>query len=99
MFLRTILAALFISLALTAHQEPGQDQAAHVHAVAPPPRVERSSVNTLVRPPAKAPARFPGKVIDHIVQLGFGGDPENMQWQTVEGAKEKDKTERQECGK
>jgi hypothetical protein len=42
----------------------------------------------------------PGYVIDHIVPLARGGpdDPENMQWQTVEDAREKDKTERQDCG-
>jgi len=32
------------------------------------------------------------------VRAAAPDDPENMQWQTVEGAKEKDKTERQDCG-
>jgi len=38
-----------------------------------------------------------GYVVDHIHPLECGGAdaPENMQWQTVEAAKEKDKTERQ----
>jgi len=45
--------------------------------------------------------RCPGYVIDHIVPMACGGpdEPENMQWQTVEDAREKDKVEREECGK
>ena len=36
-----------------------------------------------------------GYVVDHITPLYRGGkdSPENMQWQTIEEAKEKDKTE------
>jgi hypothetical protein len=37
----------------------------------------------------------PGYVIDHIIPLKRGGSdtPDNMQWQTIEAAKQKDKTE------
>lgn len=40
-----------------------------------------------------------GYVIDHIVPLACGGadDPRNMQWQTIEEAKGKDRTERKGC--
>jgi len=40
-----------------------------------------------------------GYVVDHIVPLACGGAdaPSNMQWQTVEEAKAKDKTERIGC--
>ena len=40
----------------------------------------------------------PGYVIDHVRPLANGGrdDPSNMQWQTKEAAKEKDKWERKQ---
>jgi hypothetical protein len=41
----------------------------------------------------------PGYVIDHNKPLACGGadSPENMQWQTIDDAKEKDKWERKGC--
>lgn len=41
------------------------------------------------------PRGRPGYVVDHIVPLKRGGDdvPGNMQWQTVEQAKAKDRWE------
>jgi hypothetical protein len=41
----------------------------------------------------------PGYIIDHIEALACGGAdmPYNMQWQTVEAAKAKDKWERKGC--
>lgn len=45
------------------------------------------------------PHGWPGHVVDHIVPLACGGSdsPSNMQWQTVEDGKAKDKVERQGC--
>lgn len=41
----------------------------------------------------------PGYVVDHIEALcaGGGDTPENMQWQTIEEGKLKDKAERKQC--
>lgn len=43
----------------------------------------------------KSSGACPGYVIDHVKPLKRGGadDPSNMQWQTKEAAKAKDKTE------
>lgn len=40
-----------------------------------------------------------GYVIDHVIPLCAGGpdEPANMQWQTVEAAKVKDRAERHQC--
>jgi hypothetical protein len=45
------------------------------------------------------PHGWPGHVVDHKVALACGGAdvPSNMQWQTTEDAKAKDKVERQGC--
>lgn len=45
--------------------------------------------------------RCPGYVVDHIKPLACGGpdDRDNMQWQTVSAAKEKDRWERLGCKK
>jgi hypothetical protein len=100
MFLRTILAALFISLAITAHEEPQQGQAAKVRAHRS--TAARRAFKRLHPCPStgESAGRGPGYVIDHIIPLACGGPdkPENMQWQTVEDTREKDKTERQDCG-
>lgn len=42
----------------------------------------------------------PNYIIDHVEPLCAGGldDPVNMQWQTVDEAKEKDRLERMICG-
>jgi hypothetical protein len=43
----------------------------------------------------------PGWVIDHIKPLACGGPdlPSNMQWQTIEAGKEKDRWERKDCSR
>ena len=43
----------------------------------------------------KSTGACPGYVIDHVKALKHGGadDPSNMQWQTLEESKAKDKTE------
>jgi len=43
----------------------------------------------------------PGYVKDHIVPLACGGPDAvpNMQWQTIEAAKVKDRCERRSCGR
>jgi len=47
------------------------------------------------------PHVWPGHVVDHRVPLACGGAdaPSNMQWQTTEEAKAKDKVERHGCGR
>lgn len=47
------------------------------------------------------PHGWPGHVVDHIVPLACGGtdSPSNMQWQTTEEAKAKDRWERKGCGR
>lgn len=47
----------------------------------------------------RAKGSCPGYVIDHVIPLACGGadSPSNMQWQTKQEAKEKDKWERKGC--
>ena len=47
------------------------------------------------------PRGRPGYVVDHIVPLCAGGAdaPSNMQWQTVDAAKVKDRQERAMCAR
>lgn len=43
----------------------------------------------------------PGWIVDHVTPLCAGGPDEvtNMQWQTTEDAKDKDREERRQCSK
>lgn len=65
-----------------------------------PASLRRSSTprRTFMRASGYATGR-PGYVVDHIVPLACGGadHPDNMQWQTVEDAKAKDRIERKGC--
>jgi hypothetical protein len=47
----------------------------------------------------KTKGRCPGYVVDHVKPLCAGGAdrPSNMQWQTREEAKNKDRMEREQC--
>jgi hypothetical protein len=47
------------------------------------------------------PHGWPGHVVDHRIPLGCGGADaaSNMQWQTTDEAKAKDKVERQGCSR
>ena len=59
-------------------------------------RIKRSSTARRVFMQATGyPKGRPGYVIDHVTPLKRGGCdyPRNMQWQTIEDAKEKDKWE------
>lgn len=63
-------------------------------------RIERSSTAKYEYKKATGyPNGRPGYVVDHITPLACGGadSPENMQWQTIEEAKAKDKWERKGC--
>lgn len=49
----------------------------------------------------KGSGRCPSYIVDHVIPLCAGGAdrPSNMQWQTVEEAKIKDREERKLCAK
>jgi len=79
-----------------------------VAACAPPlsaaPR-RSSTVRTAFKYSSPCPATgrstgpCPGWIIDHVIPLACGGDDasDNMQWQTVDEAKAKDRWERRGC--
>jgi hypothetical protein len=85
-----VIAAL---LAIAAHADAGtkRSQSAKVEFKREHPCPATGAI--------KGPCK--GYVIDHVNPLACGGRdrPENMQWQTVSAAKEKDKWERKACGR
>ena len=91
-FKAAICAALALSISLVAPQ-----------AVAKSHRdpAKRAAFTKMHPCPStgKARGRCPGYVVDHVVPLCAGGrdHPSNMQWQTQEDAKKKDRIEREMC--
>jgi hypothetical protein len=79
-----------------------QDPAALTTTVARDPngRIQRSeAMKHAFEVQTNYPQGRPGYIVDHIQPLACGGadDPSNMQWQTIEAAKAKDKVERLGC--
>jgi hypothetical protein len=84
--------ALIVSLAMTSIQCEAKQLRSNV---------ERHAFVKENPCPSTGRARLPcpGYIIDHVVPLCAGGPdkPINMQWQTVEEAKTKDRIEREQC--
>ena len=96
--LTSILLAAWLAASLAA--APGArcvscQRDANGRILRSPPSVVPSSARIPALPTATPPAPCPGYVVDHIVPLKRGGadDPSNMQWQTLEDAKKKDRIE------
>ena len=86
--MRLIAAALFFALALSAHATPRSPTVkAEFQRLHPCPST------------GKTRGACPGYVKDHVVPLCAGGPDaaNNMQWQTVEEGKAKDRLERHQC--
>ena len=85
-FAIALILILFASPALAVAQRNAAQRAAFVKAHHCPST-------------GRARGRCPGYVVDHIVPVCAGGPdhPSNMQWQTVEEAKIKDREERAMC--
>jgi hypothetical protein len=88
----TIIQALALCLTLTGALAEAKQQ-----------RSEKAKREFKVQQPCPATGQTkgacPGYIIDHIVPLCAGGEdsPSNMQWQTVEDAKVKNKEEWKQC--
>jgi hypothetical protein len=77
------LVAIGLLCYTSAHQIPRTDTG----------KIKRSAAMTRqFKQETGFPEGRPGYVIDHVIPLKHGGcdDPRNMQWQTIEDAKEKD---------
>lgn len=86
---RALTVALCLAAALASHARPDRSPAARTEFVKanPCPSTGRTR------------GACPGHVVDHIEPLCAGGAdaPHNMQWQTVEDAKAKDRQELKQC--
>jgi hypothetical protein len=89
MFRHVLLILLSVVLALPAHAKQPRSSAARTAFVKANPC------------PATSVAKLPckGYVIDHVVPLCAGGadQPNNMQWQSIDESKIKDKQEVKQC--
>lgn len=103
--IQTVLAALMGAAIATSLALAPQ---AHGHAEAPLAKEKAKRSSAAIRQfkqlqPCPATGAksgpCPGYVVDHIEPLCAGGAdaPANMQWQTVEAAKAKDKLEHAQC--
>jgi hypothetical protein len=82
---------LLVALALTAHAHTARSTVARAEFARQQPCPSTG----------KSRGRCPGYVVDHVRALACGGadDSTNMQWQTVEDARAKDRWERRACGR
>ncbi len=89
---------------------PRSPTVSHLHATTPTTQGGRDSHGRLKRSETAKegfmrqtghPHGWPGHVVDHRVPLACGGAdaPSNMQWQTTDEAKAKDKVERKGCSR
>jgi hypothetical protein len=89
--MRLLICLLILALPANAGEHIKRDPKAvrTFRAIVPCPATE------------KPERRCPGYVVDHIIPLCAGGadDAANMQWQSVEDAKIKDRAEREQCRK
>jgi hypothetical protein len=92
----------------TARSQPSVTHTTKARTVAQSGGVARAADGRIARSAAAKdaferqtgyPHGRPGYVVDHIKPLACGGAdaPNNMQWQTIEAAKAKDRTERVGC--
>lgn len=98
--LLAILLALTATMPLTLARSTYRRSTVRVHTVAPTPIRSSSARSAFQRSyPCPSTGRTsgacPGHVVDHRIPLKRGGADtlSNMQWQTVEAAKAKDRTE------
>ena len=107
--LRVLFAVMVLAwLPLLAEAETLTGGTAQVHVIKIASKTHRSSsAKRAFRAQHPCPGTgqtigaCPGYVIDHISPLCAGGAdlPSNMQWQTSEAGKAKDKLERRECSR
>ena len=92
-FAKTRLALQRGTVNPSTHTYPGVKRDSHGKIVRDPHAKEAFRKTHPCPSTGKTYGKCPGYVVDHIQALKHGGadDPSNMQWQTREAAKEKDK--------